>query len=38
MGEKPLVSICCITFNHEPYIRQAIEGFLMQETTFPIEI
>jgi len=34
----PIVSICCITYNHEPYIREAIEGFLMQKTNFPIEI
>lgn len=36
--EQPLVSICCITYNHENYIREALEGFLMQKTTFPIEI
>lgn len=36
--EQPLVSICCITYNHENYIREAIESFLMQKTTFPIEI
>lgn len=34
----PLVSIVCITYNHENYIADAIEGFLMQEVTFPIEI
>lgn len=34
----PLVSISCTTYNHENYIRDAIEGFLMQKTTFPIEI
>jgi glycosyltransferase involved in cell wall biosynthesis len=34
----PLVSICCITYNHEKYIRDAIEGFLMQKTDFPVEI
>jgi len=35
---KPVVSICCTAYNHEKYIAQAIEGFLMQKTTFPIEI
>ena len=37
-NKQPLVSICCITYNHKDYIREAIEGFLMQKTTFPIEI
>ncbi len=27
----PLVSICCITYNHAPFIRQALDGFLMQK-------
>jgi glycosyltransferase involved in cell wall biosynthesis len=36
--QEPLVSICCITYNHEKYIREAIEGFLMQKTDFPFEI
>ena len=34
----PLVSISCITYNHEKYIHQSIDGMLMQETTFPFEI
>ena len=34
----PLISICCITFNHSKYIKDAIEGFLMQKTTFKYEI
>jgi glycosyltransferase involved in cell wall biosynthesis len=37
-GTVPVVSVRCITYNHVNFIRDAIEGFLMQETTFPIEI
>lgn len=33
-----LVSIWCITYNHEKYIRDAIEGFLMQQTSFNYEV
>src|SRR5690554_3621011 len=35
---KPLVSVRCITYNHAPYIEDAIKGFLIQETDFPIEV
>ena len=37
-GTVPVVSVFCITYNHVNFIRDAIEGFLMQETTFPVEI
>lgn len=37
-GTKPLVSISCIAFNHEKYIRECLESLLSQETTFPVEI
>lgn len=33
-----LVSINCITYNHEEYIEDAIESFLMQKTDFDFEI
>ncbi|MCG9909998.1 MAG: glycosyltransferase [Flavobacteriales bacterium] len=36
--EIPVVSICCITYNHSKFIRDCIQGFLIQKTSFPIEI
>ncbi len=37
-GIGPLVSVLCITYNHEKFISQCLNGFLIQETTFPVEI
>lgn len=35
-NSTPSISICCVTYNHELYIRDTIEGFLMQKTSYPI--
>ncbi|ELZ5940614.1 glycosyltransferase [Providencia stuartii] len=32
------VSICCITYNQEVYIKRALDSFLTQSTSFPFEI
>lgn len=34
----PVASVSMITYNHEPYIAQAIEGVLKQQTDFPFEL
>lgn len=36
--ETPLVTVLCSTYNHAPYIKEALDGFLSQETDFPFEI
>ncbi len=38
MENEVLVSICCLAYNHEEYLRDTLEGFLMQKTDFPLEI
>ena len=35
---KPKVSIVCTVFRHEAYLRHCLDGFVMQKTTFPIEV
>ena len=38
MSEFPLVSICVLAYNHEKYIRDAINGILSQKCGFNYEI
>lgn len=35
---KPLVSICCLAYNHEKYLRECLEGFVSQKTDFDTEV
>ena len=37
MASKPLISVCVITYNHENFISQAINGVFLQELNFPVE-
>lgn len=30
-SNMPIVSICCMAYNHAPFIRKCLDGFLMQE-------
>lgn len=38
LSKIPLVSALIITYNHGPYIADAIEGVICQKTGFPIEL
>ncbi len=38
MSDKIMVSISCLVYNHEKYIRQCLDGMLMQKTDFKYEI
>lgn len=37
-NNEVMVSVCMITYNHENFIHEAIEGVLMQKTNFSIEL
>lgn len=36
--DEILVSVICTAYNHEPYIRSALDGFVMQKTNFRYEV
>lgn len=36
--EDIMVSVCCLAYNHEKYIRQTLDGFVNQKTNFKYEV
>ena len=38
LAREIVVSISCITYNHAPFIRQCLDGFMMQKTDFAFEV
>ncbi len=38
VSDNPLVSVCVQTYKHEKYIKQCLDGILMQKTNFEFEI
>ena len=36
--KTPLVFVLCMVYNHGPYLRQCLDGFVMQQTSFPFEV
>ena len=35
--EELMVTIHCLVYNHKPYLRQCLDGFVMQKTNFRFE-
>lgn len=38
LPDKPMVTVCMATYNHENYIREALDGVLMQKVNFDYEV
>ena len=38
MSTTPLVSVCLTTYNHAPFIEEALDSILCQQTTFEFEL
>ncbi|MDD3036338.1 glycosyltransferase [Bacteroides sp.] len=38
MENSITVTICCLTYNHEKFVKQCLDGFIMQKTNFHFEV
>lgn len=38
MNDKIMVSICCLVYNHEQYLRKCLDSFMSQKTNFKFEV
>jgi len=38
MSQEMGVSICCLVYNHEKYLRKCLDGFVSQKTNFKYEV
>ena len=36
--DNPVVTVICLTYNHEKFVAQALDSFVSQITTFPFEV
>lgn len=37
-NDQIMVSVCCLVYNHEKYLRQCLDGFVAQKTNFKFEV
>jgi glycosyltransferase involved in cell wall biosynthesis len=35
---RPLVTVICTSYNHEKFIKECLDGFVIQQTNFPFEV
>lgn len=38
LPQEPVVSVICLTYNQQKYVRDCLNGFVEQQTSFPFEV